>query len=91
MATALPKLVTITLTYQQYAKIAAGTWTLPSGVMVDSVTDNNDGATLQVNFSGTALGTWAQPQPIAAHIEVSPQNVVNIEGIGSSSSSSSGS
>ena len=89
MATTLAKLASCPLTYEVYAKILAGTYTLPAGVMVDSVADNGDGATVQVNFSGSGLGAWATPQPVTGHVEVSPDNVVYVEAVGSSSGWSS--
>ena len=87
MATATIYQAQVTVTTEQYGRIASGQYTLPAGVTIASATPNPAGTQVTIVFTGSALGSWAVPVPPSCELGLVGTALI-IQPIGGSSSSS---
>ena len=77
----------VTVTAEQYGRIASGQYALPAQVAILSAVPVGGGADVLITFAGQGLGTWAVPVPPQCELGIVGTNLI-IQPLGGSSSSS---
>ena len=87
MAATAVRQAQVTITTEQYGRIASGQYTLPTGVTIASATPNTAGTQVTLVFTGSGLGSWAIPVPPSCELGLVGTALI-IQAMGGSSSSS---